>query len=91
MRPSGWTTAPKHDRLRFDSDHLSEPVRYGLNPGEEMCRAEGCNMLQLPTHVYPIGIDRLAKCSLITFRDWLRQLEHPIDFGGKVIGHFMTL
>ena len=38
MRPSGWTTAPKHDRLRFDSDHLSEPVRYGLNPGEEMCR-----------------------------------------------------
>lgn len=21
----------------FDSDHLSEPVRYGLNPGEEMC------------------------------------------------------
>ena len=59
MRPSGWTTAPKHDRLRFDSDHLSEPVRYGLNPGEEMCRAEGCNMLQLPTHVYPIGIEDL--------------------------------
>ena len=34
---------------------------------------------------------RLAQCSLITFRDWLRQLEHPIDFGGKVIDHFMTL
>lgn len=24
-------------RKPFDSDHLSEPVRYGLNPGEEMC------------------------------------------------------
>lgn len=25
---------------RFDSDHLSEPVHYGLNHGEEMCLAE---------------------------------------------------
>lgn len=25
---------------RFDSDHLREPVHYGLNHGEEMCLAE---------------------------------------------------